>query len=148
MPSPAVTIPSLALCLLLLLPGCATAEKPTSAPQVELRPVENRTPRTPEGVYEISKVSKAPRAIPSAMAKPRYPLELRRAGVHGEGVVDFIVGTDGVVRDAVVVRATDVRFGDAALQAVVQWRFEPAEVNGVRVNCRMQVPIVFTLDAR
>jgi protein TonB len=148
MPHPQPTPLPFAFGLALLAAGCATVETPAPPSAVATRPVENRMARTRAETYDISKVSKPPRAIPRFQARPQYPLELRRASMSGEGVVDFIVDTDGMVQDAIVVRATDVRFGEAALAAVVQWRFEPAEINGVPVNCHMQVPITFTVDAR
>jgi TonB family protein len=138
--------------------GCATAEKPTPVSAVPsaavseaaksqpvLSPVENPFPPNPPGVYDISKVSVTP--VPTSQARPRYPMELRKAGIGGEGVVSFIVGTDGVVRDAVITHATDIRFGEAAVEAVLKWRFRPAQLNGTIVGCHMMVPIVFTLNA-
>jgi protein TonB len=68
--------------------------------------------------------------------------------VSGEGIVSFIIDTEGNVVDAVVVQATDVRFGEAAVEAVLKWKFRPAELNGQVVPCHMTVPIVFSLDQR
>jgi protein TonB len=126
------------IAIALLLPGCA------STPKVELRPVENRMPPNAPGVYDVSKVTVPP--VPTFQARPRYPFELRKAGRGGQGVTLFTVATDGTVKDAMIVQATDVRFGEAALEAVRKWRFRPAQLNGVVVNCRMMVPIVFTLN--
>jgi protein TonB len=113
---------------------------------VELRPVSNRVQRDQPGVYEAKMLSKAPVAV--VQGKPPYPFELRRAGVAGEALVDFIIDASGTVRDAVAVRANDVRFGEAAVQTVMKWRFQPAEVNGLPVSCHMQVPIIFSLNQR
>lgn len=103
-------------------------------------------PANSPGTYDISKVTEPPR--PVFQARPQYPAELRKAKISGEGVTLFIVATDGTVKDAMVVRATDERFGAAAVEAVRKWRFTPAKLNGVVVNCRMMVPIVFTLNER
>jgi TonB family protein len=125
---------------LIFLSGCATS------PSIALQPVDGRIPPTPPGVYDISKVSVIPVAV--FQARPRYPVDLRRAGVSGEGVVSFIVGTEGNIENAVVVRATDVRFGEAARESIIQWRFRPAQLNGQIVPCHMMVPIVFTVNER
>jgi TonB family protein len=126
------------LLALVALAGCATAERPS------LQVIEHRIPPLPANVYEPSQVSTQP--IPVFQARPRYPSAYRNAGVGGEGVVLFTVGTDGSVRDAMVVRASDVLFGDAALESVTQWIFKPAQMNGTPVNCRMIVPIVFNVN--
>jgi TonB family protein len=127
-----------ALVLIAALAGCATTEK------MALQPMQMPMPVTPPGVYDISQVSVPPR--PTFQARPQYPFALRRAGATGEGVIVFIVRRDGNVGDAVIFRASDIRFGEAALAAVVQWRFQPAQLRGVPVDCMMMVPIVFTLD--
>ena len=139
----------LTLSLPLLVLGCATTEKPkaTQQPAVAfekpiLRPVENPMPPNPPGVYDVSKVTVSP--VPTFQARPRYPSDLRRAGSGGEGVVSFIVGIDGTVGDVTIVRATDIRFGESAAEAVLKWRFRPAQLKGAVVRCHMMVPIVFT----
>jgi TonB family protein len=110
----------------------------------QVTPVENEMPPTPRGVYEIAKVSAAPVAV--FQARPRYPFELRRAKIGGEAIILFTVAKDGTVQDAMVLRATDVRFGEAALEAVRKWKFHAAKLDGADVDCRMSVPIVFTLN--
>ncbi|MES2696030.1 MAG: energy transducer TonB [Verrucomicrobiota bacterium] len=123
---------------LLALAGCATAEK------VMLQPVDNPIAPTPTGVYDISQVKVMP--TPTHQSRPRYPFELRKAGISGEAVTIFTVKTDGTVADASTTKATDIRFGEAAVESVLKWRFRPAQVDGVPVNCRMMVPIVFELN--
>jgi TonB family protein len=53
------------------------------------------------------------------------------------------VRTDGKVTDAAVVQADDVLFGEAAIHALSKWRFTPAQLKGVPVDCRMTLPFVF-----
>lgn len=80
-------------------------------------------------------------------ARPLYPLELRIAGVVGEALIDFIVDVDSRVVNALVLRATDARFGESALNAVRQWTFRPGRnAAGQAVPTHMQVPIIYTLD--
>ena len=54
-------------------------------------------------VYDISRLDRVP--TPKFQARPQYPFELRRAGVEGEVVVDFIVGANGEVRNARAIRS-------------------------------------------
>ena len=55
-------------------------------------------------IYERSKLDMQPR--PTFQARPKYPLELRRAGVAGEVVVEFVVDANGDVRDAKAVQTS------------------------------------------
>ena len=95
-------------------------------------------------VFDIRNLDQQP--IPKFRAKPQYPFEMRRAGINGEVVVEFIVDANGNVRNAFAVRSTQRDFEQAAVQAVSKWTFRPGRKGGRAVNTRMQVPIVFTLN--
>jgi protein TonB len=71
---------------------------------------------------------------------------MRRAGIAGEVLVDFIVDSNGDVRNAYAVRSSQREFEAAAVQAVSKWKFRPGKKGGRNVNTHMQVPIVFTLN--
>ena len=94
-------------------------------------------------VYPNSVLDRQPR--PSQQATPKYPAEFRKAGTAGEAVLEFVVDADGAVQGAVAVKSTHREFELAALEAVKQWKFEPGEKGGQRVQTRMQVPIKFTM---
>lgn len=96
------------------------------------------------GAFDLSQVDVAPRAI--SQARPRYPFELRRRGVGGQVVVDFLVDQEGTVQNPYAIRSTEAGFETAAVEAVSQWRFEPGRKNGAPVITHMQVPIVFTIN--
>lgn len=108
------------------------------------RPPEQFTGSTPPPSTNLGRVSTTP--VPLTQVRPLYPFELRRAGVSGQVIIDFIVNTEGRVVNAYVLRATDSRFGESALAAVQQWTFRPGTVNGVPVNTHMQVPIIYELN--
>jgi protein TonB len=84
---------------------------------------------------------------PMLRVSPAYPYEMRRAGVNGEVLVGFIVDSAGQVRDAYAVRFSRREFADEAVRAVLQWKFSPGRRSGVPVNTRMQIPLVFNLQA-
>jgi TonB family protein len=44
------------------------------------------------------------------------------------------------------VRATHPEFGDAAVDAVAQWKFKPGILRERVVNTHMQVPVVFVVN--
>lgn len=111
-------------------------------------------------IFDIARVDRTP--APKSQARPQFPAELRRAGIGGEAVLDFVVDAEGLVRNAKAIRskldpakeasgAGTVPNGAslleaAALEAVKKWQFAPGEKSGRKVNTRMQVPIVFTLS--
>ena len=95
-------------------------------------------------VFDISMLDQIP--VPRFQAKPQYPFEMRRAGIAGEVVVDFIVDTAGDVQNAYALRSSQREFEAAAVQAVGKWKFKPGRKGGRDVPTHMQVPIVFTLN--
>ena len=95
-------------------------------------------------VFDISKLDQQP--VARFQARPQYPFEMRRAGIAGEVLVDFIVDSNGDVRNAYAVRSSQREFEAAAVQAVSKWKFRPGKKGGRNVNTHMQVPIVFTLN--
>jgi len=95
-------------------------------------------------IFDISKLDQAPQ--PRFQARPQYPFEMRRAGISGEVVVDFLVDTNGDVQNAYAVRSSQREFEAAAVQAVSKWKFKPGRKGGRNVITHMQVPIVFTLS--
>ncbi|HEY5138388.1 MAG TPA: energy transducer TonB, partial [Methylococcales bacterium] len=71
---------------------------------------------------------------------PVYP-----SGVRTEGVVSviFVVDQTGRVINPHVEKSTQQEFEKPAVDAVKQWKFEPAIKAGQRVACKMRVPIRF-----
>jgi RNA polymerase sigma factor (sigma-70 family) len=82
---------------------------------------------------------------PLSLSRPDYPPEMRNAGASGQVVVDFVVGTDGLVYNAFALSSSDSAFEDSAVNAVSQWTFSSGQKNGQSVFTHMQVPIVFKL---
>jgi TonB family protein len=108
-----------------------------------LQPVENLTPPIPRTGLGSSAVSPAV----LTQARPIYPFELRRAGLSGEALIDFIVDVNGAVIGAYALRASDIQLADAALAAVRQWTFRPGRnAAGEPMAVNMQVPIIFDLN--
>lgn len=61
-----------------------------------------------------------------------YPPEAEAAGVEGSVVLSVVIGVEGdVLRAQVVDPGPHPAFGPAALHAVQQFRFRPAEIDGV-----------------
>lgn len=105
------------------------------------------SPRLPPKTTATTTVTKPirPPKLRSQVA-PIFPANLRRAGISGTAVVKFVVNTVGIPEDIQVASTSDQAFGIAAVEAVRQWRFEPAMADGQPVRYTLQVPIQFNLD--
>lgn len=105
------------------------------------RPVDNPIPAAKRGVYTVKTVDVPP--VPTSDKEPAFPQQLNYV-VSGMAFVAFTVRSDGKVEDASIVRADDVLFGEAAVAAVLKWRFRPAQLKGVPVDCQMTMPFYFS----
>jgi protein TonB len=77
---------------------------------------------------------------------PVYPPRCLRMGIEGTVRVRVLVGENGRVQEATVGKSSgEAALDDAALEAVRDWRFEPAKRNGVPVRAWAIVPIEFKL---
>ncbi len=92
-----------------------------------------------EKAFSLGEIDQKPRAI--FQAAPVYPAGKRAAEVVVSVV--FVVDTAGKVANPRVEKSTDPAFEKPAVDAVKQWKFEPAIKAGQRVSCKMRVPIRF-----
>jgi TonB family protein len=77
--------------------------------------------------------------------RPVYPELAQQARVQGVVIIEVIIGPDGSVQDAKVLRSIPL-LDEAALDAVRQWRFTPTLLNGVPVPVIMTVTVNFTVQ--
>ena len=108
-----------------LLPGPPPPPAPT--PTVPVRPGGDLRP--PTRIKDV---------------QPAYPAIAQSARVQGIVIVEAIIGTDGKIRDAKVLRSIPL-LDQAALEAVRQWEYTPSRLNGVPVPVLMTVTVNFTL---
>ena len=76
--------------------------------------------------------------------QPSYPEQALRAGLQGPVVLQAWIAKDGTVRDLKLVRGYLV-LGQAAYQAVKQWRYKPYFLNGRAVEAETYITIDFKL---
>jgi protein TonB len=96
-------------------------------------------------VFDISMLDVKPE--PTFRINPVYPFEMRRAGITGSVMVDFIVDTNGDVINAYALSSTQHDFEANAVSGVSKWKFRPGKRGGRVVATHMQVPIAFTLGS-
>lgn len=98
-------------------------------------PTEPDLPKFGEYVY----VEELAEAI--TKAQPEYPDIARMMGVEGSVVVHVLVGKDGRVKDARIVKSAEPMLNRAAERAVRQWVFKPALTGKQPVAVWMAVPV-------
>jgi protein TonB len=86
------------------------------------------------------------RARPIFQAAPAYPFELRQKKVEGVVYMLFIVDKDGRVVNPKVEKSDHPAFERPALDAVRQWKFEPAVRGGEKVASKVRIPIRFSIS--
>jgi protein TonB len=83
-----------------------------------------------------------PRQTRNARADfPSKARDARRTG--GAVLLELLIGTDGRVTDARVIRSSPL-FDNEALEAVRKWEFEPTLVNGVPTPVVVPATIAFS----
>ncbi len=90
----------------------------------------------PSVAQDAGVLTKAPALLKKVPAA--FPADMADAGTSGTVVLQVDVGADGTVTHAEVVKSAGASFDDAALAAVRQFLFSPAEVDGVPAPVRLQ----------
>lgn len=113
--------------------GIGIAERPPAAPPAP----------TPPGPQRLHEGIQAPRK--TVDVAPRYPTFARDIRIEGTVILDVIIDEHGVVTSTRVLKS--VAFLDqAAVDAVRQWRFTPARLNGEAIPIVMTVTVTFRLQ--
>ena len=76
---------------------------------------------------------------------PVYPEDAKAAGIEGLVILEIVIGETGAVIETQVLRSIP-ELDQAAIDAVMQWRYEPTLLNGHPVEIEMEVTIHFTLQ--
>ena len=109
----------------------------SGAPGPPLRPLN-----APAGAVRVGGGVRVPTKL--NQVPPVYPPQARDAGIQGVVILEVIVGVDGSVTDARVLRSIPL-LDEAAVESVKQWRYEPTLLNGAPVPVIMTVTVNFTL---
>ena len=89
-------------------------------------------------------LTRAPELIESAA--PIYPAEAAAAGLEGDVLLRITIDATGAITAVTVVTAAGHGFDEAAVDAVRQYRFRPAEFDGVPAPLRVETTIRFRLE--
>lgn len=95
------------------------------------------------GVFRVGGGVSAPKVI--FQPDPEYSEEARKAKYQGVCVLSLVVGPDGKPRDIHVSRSLGLGLDEKAIEAVNQWKFEPAMKDGKPVAVEIAVEVSFHL---
>ena len=95
------------------------------------------------GAFHVGGGVSAPKAIYAP--DPEYSEEARKVKHMGTVVLWLIVGPDGKPRDIRVARTLGLGLDEKAMEAVKNWRFEPAYKDGKPVAVQINVEVNFHL---
>ena len=76
---------------------------------------------------------------------PRYTEIARKTRTEGLVILEAVIDADGRVTDLRLIQGLPMGLEEAAIQAVREWRFEPATCNGKPVAVLYNLTINFTL---
>jgi periplasmic protein TonB len=95
------------------------------------------------GVFRVGGGVSAPKALYAP--DPEYSEEARKAKYQGTCVLWLIVGPDGHPREIRIARSLGLGLDEKAIEAVKQWKFEPAMKDGKPVAVQINVEVDFRL---
>ena len=76
--------------------------------------------------------------------EPEYPDEARQQGIQGQVVLEVRTDPEGAVEDIQLVSGPP-QLAQAAIAAVLQWRFQPRIQNGQPVGVKSRITLDFRL---
>ena len=95
------------------------------------------------GVFRVGGGVLAPKPITTP--DPQYTDQARQAKHEGTCVLAMVVGPDGKPRDIRIQRGLGMGLDQKAIEAVQQWRFQPATKDGRPVAVQISVEVSFKL---
>ncbi|MBD5779523.1 energy transducer TonB [Pelagicoccus sp. NFK12] len=64
-------------------------------------------------------------------------------GIEGMAMALVTISADGTVASVTIDKSTDASLEQPVLDAIKQWRFNPAQLNGSPIECSIKVPFKF-----
>jgi TonB family protein len=89
------------------------------------------------GVYRVGGSVSPPK--PLKMPEPRFTQFARKFQIQGNTALTLVVDENGEPQDISIAKPLGAGLDEAAVEAVKQWRFEPARKNGQPVKVRILV---------
>jgi TonB family protein len=98
----------------------------------------------PPDTYRVGGDVRAPIVV--NRVEPVYPEQARKDRIAGVVILEALIDKTGVVRDVTILKNLPEGLGEAAVDAVKQWRFKPATRNGEPVDVVFNLTVMFKLQ--
>jgi protein TonB len=108
-------------------------------------PIEIKKPEPPQHKSPLPRSEGVMAAALIYKLQPQYPAIARTIHLAGTVYLRALIGTDGTVRQLVVISGNPI-LANPALQAVRQWRYQPTRLNGEPVEVETFITVNFVLD--
>lgn len=112
----------------------------TPLPAEDVKPPESRSPQKEQPI----RINTSVVCSPTKRTQPVYPPIAKAARISGTVVLEALISKTGVVSDLRVVSGPPL-LRQASIDAVRTWRFRPYMVNGVPMEEKTTVNVVFTI---
>ena len=122
-------------------PSVALPTKPELVPQLSMALPEIPSP-TPPVSSSTPKTSKLEAPVLIKRKDPVYSEEAKEKGITGAVELHFTINAEGNVRDVRVIKG-NLLLGQAAIDAVQAWHYQPARLNGLPVEAESSVVVNF-----
>ena len=104
----------------------------------ELNPKD--TEEDVEKVFNVDDLTKVPH--PKLIPSPEGNIN----GESGEVEVEFTITKEGKAKKVKILKSTDESLTKMVLRSIGDWQFDPGEIDGSPVNCRVRITIPFNLE--
>jgi TonB family protein len=101
------------------------------------------TPLQAQKVYKVGGDVTTPRIL--QRVDPQYTEEARAAKIQGTVTLSMVVGADGLAHDISVQKSLEPGLDRKAAEAIEQWHFAPATLNGEPVTVQVVIEVNFKL---
>ncbi len=98
-------------------------------------------PVTPEIRFAVPAGATLPEIVHSV--DPVYPPSLKKLAVSGVVIVETVIKGEGGMETTRVISSDHEMFTAAVVEALAQWQFKPARLNGEPVDAAMTLTVVF-----
>jgi protein TonB len=120
----------------LSLPGIVTSQPAPPPPSA---------PKQPSGAPALATGGQLVPAKVISRVDPEYPRLAKQAGASGVVEMEATIGVDGKVRNPRVIHG-NAMLQKAATDAVLQWRYKPAMLNGKPVESPVDIKLEFVVQ--
>ena len=110
--------------------------------------VDVRLPDPPEGAIQRSGCLAPTLPMLKRSEYPGFPMNVPVANREGQAIFYVLIGSDGTVRNPVVIQTAGEAWDSAARDALRHWQYDPAKCGATPVEFETEVPVNFSVEVQ